>query len=772
VKKPRKRRVLVAVLLLAGLWVLLRGGWLAPEEPGDLLRARYASTRLLDRHGRPLRAFTGDLHTRARSVPLAEVSPHLIAATLAAEDQRFWQHPGVDPVAIVRAAAGNVRHGRVTSGASTLTQQLVKLMQPRPRDAWHKTVEAVVALHLEHTWDKRQILQWYLDFAPYGGLLRGCEEAARTLFGKPARDLTLAEAAYLAVLPRSPTTLDPLVHPERALPLQRRLLQRMRDRQVIDAAAYQTALAQPMRIAVTPLALRAPHFAEWVADQLGPLMPKRPIALRTTLDGALQQDLQVIVARHLQALRDRQVGNAAVVVLDNATRELRAMVGSADYADLQHLGANNGATALRQPGSTMKAFTFATAFDLGLTAATVLPDLPAQFQTEQGPWSPQNYGHQWLGPVRARLALANSVNMAAVQMLAQVGVPALRNKLAALGFRSLAQGAAHYGLGLTLGDGEVTLLELATAYATLARGGMHRPMHWLDAVVWPDGPVVVAPEPERRVFTEQAAWLTADVLADPQARELAFGRHGALELPFPTLTKTGTSKGFRDNWAVGSTPRWTVAVWVGNFDGTPMRGVSGVTGAGPLLHDALLRVVGDEPPTPFARPATLQQAKVCALSGGLATEACPQAVHEWLAPGTLPPPCTWHVVAQGQTWAILPPPYQTWAREHLPHPPQAQVGKPEGTRIEAPADGAVYFVDSLRPRESQQIALVAHGQDPADVVRWEVDGQAVGSVRSGERLLWPVVEGRHRLVARALRGGVARVVVVVRGAMRGGAEGE
>lgn len=787
-KRKGWRRLGLVVLVLAGAWGLLRGGWLAPDRPGDVLRQRYASTRLLDRQGRPLRAYTGALHTRARSVPLADVSPHLIAATLAAEDQRFWQHPGVDPLAIGRAALGNVRHGRVTSGASTLTQQLVKLMQPRPRDAWHKAVEAIEALHLEARWQKRQILQWYLDFAPYGGLLRGSEEAARTLFGKPARDLTLAEATYLAVLPRAPTWLDPLQEPQRALKWQRRLLARMYETGAIDAQTRQIALDQPIRIAATPLSMRAPHFADWVAAQLAPLMARRPIALRTTLDADLQRDLQPIVARHLADLRARHVGSAAVVVLDNATRELRAMVGSGGYTDLAHLGANNGATALRQPGSTMKAFTFAAAFDLGYTPATVLPDLPAQFGTAQGPWSPRNYGQAWMGPVRARLALANSVNMAAVQMLAQIGVPALRDRLAGLGFRSLARDAGHYGLALTLGDGEVTLLELGTAYATLARGGLHVPAHWLDAVVWPDGAVPVRPDPEQRVFSAEAAWLTVDVLADPAARQLAFGRDGALELPFPAMTKTGTSKGFRDNWAVGSTPRWTVAVWVGNFDGSAMHGVSGVTGAGPLLHDAMLRVVGDDPPTPFERPKSLHELPICALSGGLATAHCPQAVHEWFRATETPAPCPWHQPVaierqsglragptcpperlETQVFALLPAPYLTWAREHLPQAPLAFSPRCPGTalagnrvRIEQPPDGTVYFRDTMQPAASQAIALVAQGADAADVVRWEVDGEALGTAQSGQRLLWTLVDGKHRLAARTLRGGEAHVDVEVK----------
>lgn len=789
-KAKNRRRLLGSLLVLGLAWCLLRGGWLAPQDPGALLRQRYGSTRLLDRRGQPLRSFTGALHTRTRLLPLGELSPHLIAATLAAEDRRFWRHPGVDPLAIARAALGNVRDGRVTSGASTLTQQLVKLMQPRPRTLRFKAVEALVAMHVDARFTKAQILAWYLDFAPYGGLLRGCEQAAQTLFGKPARDLTLAEAAYLAVLPRSPTRLDPLRGSQRAVPAQRALLAQMLDNHLISEADWQIAIDQPIRIASTAGTVPAAHFADWVAEQLGPLLVQRPVAVRTTLDADLQGDLQPIVARHVERLRGKRVGNAAVIVLDNATREVRAMVGSAGYGDLTHLGANNGATALRQPGSTMKAFTFATAFDLGFSPATVLPDLEASFDTPQGPWTPRNYGGGFAGPVRARLALANSVNVASVQMLARIGVPALRDRLARLGFASLASHAEHYGLGLTLGDGEVTLLELANAYATLARGGMHAPMTWLQEVQLADGTAVTLPrEAEARVFSQQAAWLAMDVLADPQARELAFGRHGVLELPFPAFAKTGTSKGFRDNWAVAGTPRWTVAVWVGNFDGTAMAGVSGVTGAGPLVHDVLLRVVGDEAPQPFARPAGLREAPICALSGGLATQACPQAIHEWFQEATVVSPCAWHVPValdrrnglragpdcpQGQVtssvFAVLPAPYTAWARAHLPAPPIGYSPLcPAGTpvqsariHIDSPRDGSVFVRDSLLPDDVQSISLLAQGADPADLLRWQVDGVTLATVRSGERALWPVRKGRHRLTVRALRGGEAHVDVEVR----------
>lgn len=789
-----KRKLLILLGLLAVAWLLLRGGWAAPDDPEAILRDQYASTRLLDRHGRPLRALVGPGHTRTRLVPLEQVSPHLITATLTLEDKRFWQHPGLDPIAIVRAAGANLQRGRVVSGASTLTQQVAKWLRPQTstgqgrRTLLVKAREALVALHLEARHDKREILRWYLNYAPYGGVVRGAEQAAQAWLGKPARDLTVAEAAWLAVLPRAPGRLDPARDPRAAVRDQRILLQKMHAAGHLDDAGLRAALDQPISVAVTERLQAAPHFAELVAARLRPLLDVQPTRVVTTLDAALQAELQALADRHLQTLQGRDVGNAAIVVIDNASGQIHAMVGSRDYGDHVHHGAVNGALAQRQPGSTLKAFTYATAFEQGVTPATLLLDEEATFATPQGAWRPRNYGHRTMGPVRARLALATSANLAAVRLLERIGVGTLRDKLAALGFQSLERDAEHYGLALTLGDGEVTLLELTTAFATLARGGRHLPSTWLQAVDFP--PLtgqgqgmrvpVEAPVP-RQVFTPQAAFLALDVLADPRARELAFGRGGALELPLPAAVKTGTSKGFRDNWTVGATPRWTVGVWVGNFDGRPMRDVSGVTGAGPLWRDVMLRVAGQDPPEAFAVPDGLERAVICPLSGQLATQRCEHQLDEWFPTGAQPGPCTAHVearidtrngllagptcpaaVTELRTFTHLPD-HPAWSRRHLRPPPElvsplcpgAEDALPvQRLRIESPADGTAYYLDSQLPAEVQQVGLFAHVPAGAEV-QWRVDGQVVAT---GARAFWPLRRGVHRIEAQS--GGAVDVVTI------------
>lgn len=776
-----RRRVSIALVGTALAWLCLRSGLLAPTAPDQLLRQRFGVTRLLDREGRTLQVWTGPEGVRHRPLTLQTVSPRLIAATLAAEDHRFWSHPGIDPLAIGRATWQNMRRARVVSGASTLTQQLCKWLEPRPRTLWNKAVEAVVALHLEARLDKRTILTLYLSYAPYGGLQRGAEQAARAWLGKSATDLSWAEAAWLAVLPRSPARLDPQRDPSAALPAQRALLKTLHADGTITAAELQTALAQPIRIPRDPRPYHAPHLAQWLHDRWPQLVGERPRALQTTIDGALQDHIEALARRHVLNLRARRVGNAAVVVLDNERGEVLALVGSVGYSDRDRQGANNGALALRQPGSTIKPFTYAAAFTAGLSPATLLADLPSQFDTPTGAWLPQNYGHIHHGPVRARTALASSLNLPAVRLLERIGTDRLRDLLAAAGFDSLGRMTSHYGLALTLGDGEVTLLELTAAFQMFAREGVYRAPRVIDAVVAWDGHRQAAPAPApRRLLSPEVAWQVADILRDPNARSLAFGRGGPLEMPFAMLAKTGTSKGFRDNWAIGATTRYTVGVWAGNFDGTPMHDVSGVSGAAPLLRDVMLHLHRHADPPVAPRPTALRSVAVCPLSGGAWKPDCGPAVTDWLAPHQHLDPCDWHRrVAIDPLNGLLagsdcPPPvvwrdviqpsseFAAWAARHLPSPPagdspRCQVPRSDSAarvQIVTPHPHGRYVIDVRLPPTHQQLGLRALCNLPQTRLLWRIDGEPLGPpVISTEAVAWTPRRGRHQAVVEAVSAG-------------------
>lgn len=769
-------RALGTLALLGAAWLVLRSGWAVPANPAEVMRQRFATTRLLDRHGQVLELWAGTDNSRHRPVSLDEISPHLIGATLALEDHRFWTHFGVDPLAIARATWDNLRAGQVTSGASTLTQQLCKWLTPRPRTLIGKLIEAVEASNLEAVLSKREILELYLNYAPYGGLQRGAEQASRAWLGKAAKDLTWAEAAWLAVLPRSPSRLNPARDPKAALPDQQRLLRKLADLQWLTQAELQTALAQPIAIVVDPTRHREPHLAAWVTDHVPQLLIDRPRSVRTTLDAELNEAAAQRARAHLLTLADRDVGNAAIVAIDNESGDVRVMVGSTAFGDAKHLGANNGAVALRQPGSTIKALTYAAAFAGTWSPASVLADVSATFETPQGPWTPQNYGLLEHGPVRARVALASSLNVPAVRLLQAMGVDKLRDLLALSGFDSLSRDAAHYGLALTLGDGEVTLVELTNAFAMMARQGRYLAPRVVDEVVGWDGEAARLPvDKPRDVIDATAAWQVLDVLSDPAARELGFGRGGPLEMPFAVASKTGTSKGFRDNWAVGASTRWTVGVWVGNFDAKPMKDVTGITGAGPLLREILLLVHGDESPPPFVRPEGMSRRRICPLSGGLWTPLCGPSLDEWLRDDQVPQPCAWHrEVALDKRNGLragalcphsevvqrvgLDPPaqYAAWAKGQsgvLPadYSPLCPNGATDPTsaaavRIVQPTDGARILLDPHTAPQDQQLGLRAELADRAARVQWHVDGQPVGDRVPGDLpVLWRPTPGTHRI---------------------------
>lgn len=591
---------------------------------------------------------------------LASVDPRLVAATLAAEDGRFRSHFGVDPWALGRAAWQDLRAGFIVSGGSTLTQQVVKLLEAdgrtgsRARGWRQKLHEARAAIALEAHASKDSILEVYLDRAPYGPNLIGVEAASQTYFGHGADRLSWSEASLLAALPQAPSRLDPRRAPGAALEARNRVLRRLRasDRaEVEDALLDELGLAPPSEASNMPAAI-APH---WIARARRALPRTSEITLPIDLE--LQSSAENALRAALRALSSRGADHGAVVVLDNATAEVRAWVGSPNFADTTH-GQFDAALALRQPGSALKPFAYALAFDKGLRPASLLPDLPAAFQGRDGVFTPGNYTEEWRGPVRARLALANSWNSPAVALARAEGVEPLLETLRAAGLSSLDQPAETYGLGLVLGVGEVRLLDLVTAYSALARGGVFRPRvellsardgegRWLArraSLANPDSTL----SPGRRLFTRASAFFATSILADPRARAIAFGRDGPFEFEQPVAIKTGTSSDWRDNWAIAYTESWTAGVWIGRASGSAMDQVSGTAGAVLALRQLADRLLPANAayrawPVP---PQEVEARAICPLSGEGAGPDCPGRIEEWFLRDD--PPlrrCGWHVRA-------------------------------------------------------------------------------------------------------------------------------
>ena len=625
----------------------------------------------------------------------------------------------------------------------------MKLAAPRPRTFRTKLIEAAQALRLEREWDKPRILAAYLNRLDYGNLRAGSDAAARHYFDKAPADLSAAEAAFLAGLPQAPSRLNPRARFAGAKRRQEWILGRMHALGWLTSEDYTRALAEPLQLAPPRREFAAPHFVDLLLEREAP-DTSRPQRVTTTLDLELNRFVEQTLRSQLARLREQQVGNGAAVVLDNRTGAVLALVGSEDYF-APAAGQVNGAWAPRSAGSTLKPFTYALAFERGATPASIVADVPCEFSTATGVFAPVNYDRHCHGPVRHRLALANSLNIPAVRVLDELGGAAvLHARLRACGLTTLAQPAEHYGLGLTLGNAEVRLLELANAYACLARLGEWRPWRLLEGAGDYKSPT--------RVISREAAWLVADVLADNRARALAFGLETPLRFDFPVACKTGTSTDYRDNWAVGYTPEFTVAVWAGNFDGSPMRGVSGVTGAGPVLHTIFQNLRTRFGTTWFEPPTGWVQREVHPLTGKLVTEDARRsltkdfaAVREWFPPDRLPPVSSAaDFDASGRV--LLPSEYRAWFQsgDNGFGDRVALATRPQFTslRVLSPVPGTVFYLDPDLPDSARRIALHASGGREC---RWESESLTLDRATGLPQAL--LTEGRHRLTVHDLATG-------------------
>ncbi len=646
-----RQRLFRIVLIATGLVLLAWYGlpWLVPL-PEALEHPLEQGTRYLASDGSQLRHLLNEEGARV-SLPVSyeQLPPPLIHATLAAEDTRFFQHGGLDPAAIARSAWMNARAVRVRSGASTITQQLVKISGgPGRRTLGVKILEAMKARHLEMRWSKKQILAAYLNRVGYGNLCTGCEAAAEGCFHKPLCDLTPAECAFLAALPQAPGRLNPFREAGPVLKRQQWVLARMHELGWLDDEGFIIAVAQPITLQRYRGGFIAPH----AIDLLNKNAVAQPV-VRTTIEPRLQAQVEMIIARRLEGLRSKRVEHAAAVVIDNATGHVLALAGSRDYFATDG-GQINGAWVPHSPGSALKPFTYALAFEHGATPATIVEDLPIEFQTDTGLYRPENYDHKLYGPMTYRYALGNSLNISAVRVLRSIGgAPALLDELRAQGLTTLTESADHYGLGLTIGNAPVRLLELANAYATLARLGLYQPWTLLADE---------AARPGQRLIDEHSAWWIADILSDNQARAITFGLRSPLRLPFRVAAKTGTSTSYRDNWTLGYTPEFTVGVWAGNFEGKPMENISGVTGAGPIFRDIFLYLQQHHTLTWYDEPEGLQRARIDPRNGRRLTAQSPAARlsrEEVFFGGALPQAATSSDYDNAGR-ALLAPEYSKW----------------------------------------------------------------------------------------------------------------
>lgn len=583
--------------------------YLQRYQPGPTPRV-FQTTRIYDRRGALLAELWED--GRRTWVGLDRISPHLINATIATEDATFYSNVGVDPARIFGAALRNAQEGQVVSGASTITMQLARNLFLGPDQRYSQTMdrkmlEAGLAQELTALFNKDELLEMYLNLLNYGHLAYGPEAASRVYFGKSAAELTLPEAALLAGIPQQPANLDPFRDFPAAKARQRVVLDLMVRHGYLSPEEADAAYAEPLALNPDPdrRILLAPHFVFYVQDVLDARLGQGTavrggLTVTTTLDLRLQDLAQETVARTVATLGPKHdLTNAALVALRPFSGEVLAMVGSADFQDERISGQVNVARSPRQPGSAIKPLLYALALHENLISpATVLWDIPVVYDLGSGlQYKPANYDGKFHGPVTVRTALANSYNIPAVKLLDAVTVERLLQRAEAFGIRSLDRGSAWYGLSLTLGGGEVTLLELTAAYAALASEGRQVAAEPILAVVDSRGrPITLAHRPSGeplQAVSPAAAFLVTDILADNKARTPMFGANSPLRLSRPAAAKTGTTDDWRDNWTLGYTRFLVTGVWAGNADGRPMKKVSGVAGAGPIWHDFMEGVLAD-----------------------------------------------------------------------------------------------------------------------------------------------------------------------------------
>ncbi len=815
-----RRRIWIPFLvlaILAGVALAVRA-WLFVDLPElDTLASNLAapSTKILDRNGRLLYTIS-DPHTgRHTPVPLSDIPLACRQATIATEDANFYSNPGVDVVAILRAVWINARGGEVLSGGSTITQQLARNLLLSPKERTQRTLtrklrESILAWRLARVYTKDQVLQLYLNEANYGNLAYGIEAAAQTYFSKHAGELDLSECALLGGLPQLPAAYDPLANPQAARDRQVVVLDLMIKQGYIGAEDARLAKAESLHFAAVPFPIQAPHWVmyvrAWLEDHFTPEeIYREGLVVTTTLDLDWQNTAQDIVRRRLDDLRHaqrddnapaRNVNNAAVVALDPRTGEILTMLGSPDYFDLNISGAVNATLALRQPGSSIKPITYAAAFDPRrddvFTPATMILDVRTSFTTKEGePYVPRNYDLRYHGPVLVREALASSYNLPAVKTLDHVGVDALIRLARQMGISTFSD-SGRYGLALTLGGGEVRLLDMATAYGAFANGGLRVEPVAVTRVTDARGQLRYqwVFHSGDRVLDERVAYLITSILSDDKARAPAFGEGSVLKIDRPAAAKTGTTSDWRDNWTLGYTPDLVVGVWVGNADNQPMENVSGITGAGPIWHEFMQTALLGRPAERFAfrEPPGLAREQVCAMSGLLPNPdaPCPHSRTELFIEGTQPTETdtfyrrfkidmTTGQLADANTppdrvlervMLVLPAEAMEWARDNdvetandqisILQPPTSDL-RPltSDLQLTHPDAGTVYQISPVTPRETQRIAvsaLTGDGVQLASLTLW-ADDQIIATLTDpppAARTLWTLQPGTHTFIARGV----------------------
>lgn len=691
----------LAISIPALIGLTIRHADTMPDSLAGLMDS-INKVSLTDKNGVPLTVTYANEWNSAAYLPLHDIPCILQTIFIVSEDKRFYDHHGVDWTARCHALFQNILSLKTVRGASTISEQVVRMIRPRPRTLWSRWVEGFDASELEKKHTKDDILEFYLNQVPYAANRRGIVQASHYYFNRSPGTLSLREMIALAVLVRAPSHYDLYRNPGAAEESIRRLALALTDKGVLSKEQHTQAIAEPFDLEKPGLTVHAGHFASYIYNQVdNPEQTNRHRPVRTTLDGALQIHVEGLVRETLESLKDKNVVNAACLVADHETGDILAWVslgtGDADASGMYI----NGVIAPRQPGSSMKPFLYALALDHGWTAAHEIMDSPLTNPVGRGLHTYHNYSRSHYGWVSVREALGNSLNIPAIKAIRFVGYGTYLDLLHRMGFNSLNRHPDYYGDGLALGCGEVTLYHMVQAYGTLANKGRSLHLKGFQDRLYRG--------PGQRIFSEEAASLIGNMLSDAHARTLEFGSGGILNFPVQTAVKTGTSSDYRDAWALAYNHRYVAGVWMGNFDGRPTEGLTGSTGPALILRSVFAELNRHDDTRPLFLSPKLIQKEVCLRQGFNDTPRINRK--EWFVNGSEP------------------------KKEDLPPLPTAP-------GFIKPVNGLEMAMDPRIPDHLEAFEFLLQGVDDTDKVTWTLDNEFLGSTRGG-CYLWTLQKGKH-----------------------------
>ena len=701
---PLNKRIVAAGAIIALAVLIFFILCLLPYPELESFLGRKNSVAIYDRNGILVQVTPLDQGIRREFTPFPQIQPEVKAAFLKAEDNRFYQHHGVDFRSVLRAAKQNLSKMRKVSGASTITMQLARIISPsEKRNIWAKFRDVYNAYRIEHALSKDDIFEQYLNSIPFGHNVEGVTSAARFFFGKELNQLSAEEVSILALIPRNPSRYSP-----------------------------EAQKGQPYG---WPFFM--PHLVEYVKDQAGSSFGTSLNKITLTADLELQNFVNQQIYMAMEKGSRARIDNAAALVLDNRTGKVLAWVGSNSWFDMQHSGQIDGILVHNQMGSSMKPFLYAMAIDSGLEVNAALPDIPMDFGSETV-YIPANFNNRFNGPVRLRNALASSLNVPAVYTLFTYGVENYYSCLLDLGFESLRDTGLKADLGLALGAGEVSLKELTAAFSVFARDGLYLPVQCIEGRQQDLKP--------KQIFSPDTSRIICSILSDKKARVAGFGYHQSFETEYPSIFKTGTANQYQNIVALGATPDYTVGVWMGNFSGNTVMGKTG-SSLPASVAKKVLDYLSDGTKKPFPEPESYKKVKVCALSGKTPGECCPvvseEYVHKEYLANFEKEKCSWHVRQNGKIAVRYPAEYQKWVSSDFQN--SSVDFTTAGLKIVTPADNSRFFADQSSNQNQRLTIEVIGGENTTDALTAVLDKKITYTVERPFIFTIPVTEGIHTL---------------------------